>query len=459
VTLWSSTDVETATGGFATTNWSATGISIDTRTIQVGELFVALKDQRDGHNFVATALANGASAALVSRVPDGVDKNAPLLIVPDVLAALQDMAQFARARTSAVVIGVTGSVGKTSTKEMLKMILSISGKVHVAEKSFNNHWGVPLTLARMPINANFAVIEIGMNSPGEIRPLAKLANLDIAMVLNVSAVHLKSFKNVQEIAYAKSEIFENLSSKATAIVNNDLPSTPVMMKIIKKVEAKIITFGHAIDSDYRLIETDRQDTKTISHVMINGINTTFNFHAEGNHFAMNALAAIAAAQVAGGSLSEIIQALSDWEAPAGRGERKSIKYGSGCIELIDESYNANPASMAAALEVLANSEALGSKIAILGEMGELGSEELSYHVDLASLDVITNIDIFHLVGPMMQSMYEALPIEKRGLWVETTDELVLQIRSLLSVNDIVMVKGSNYTRVSKIVEVIKKLDA
>ena len=457
--LWLSKDVETATGGYAVTNWFATGISIDTRTIQVGELFVALKDQRDGHDFVATALANGACAALVSRVPDGVDKNAPLLIVSDVLAALLDMAQFARARTKAVVIGVTGSVGKTSTKEMLKTILSMSGKVHVAEKSFNNHWGVPLTLARMPMDVDFAVIEIGMNNPGEIRPLAKLANLDVAIVLNVSAVHLKSFKNVHEIAYAKSEIFENLSSKATAIVNNDLPLTSVMMKIIKKVDAKVITFGHAINSDYRLIETKRQDEKTISHVMINGVNTTFNFHAEGNHFAMNALAAIAAAQVAGASLSKIIQALSDWKAPAGRGERQLIKFSSGCIELIDESYNANPASMAAALEVLANSETLGSKIAVLGEMGELGSEELSYHVKLASLDVITHINIFHLVGPMMQSMYEALPIEKRGLWVETTDELVLQIRSLLSVNDIVMVKGSNYTQFSKIVEAIKKFDA
>ena len=457
--LWLSKDVETATGGYAVTNWFATGISIDTRTIQVGELFVALKDQRDGHDFVATALANGACAALVSRVPDGIDKNAPLLIVSDVLAALLDMAQFARARTKAVVIGVTGSVGKTSTKEMLKTILSMSGKVHVAEKSFNNHWGVPLTLARMPMDVDFAVIEIGMNNPGEIRPLAKLANLDVAIVLNVSAVHLKSFKNVHEIAYAKSEIFENLSSKATAIVNNDLPLTSVMMKIIKKVDAKVITFGHAINSDYRLIETKRQNEKTISHVMINGVNTTFNFHAEGNHFAMNALAAIAAAQVAGASLSKIIQALSDWKAPAGRGERQLIKFSSGCIELIDESYNANPASMAAALEVLANSETLGSKIAVLGEMGELGSEELSYHVKLASLDVITHIDIFHLVGPMMQSMYEALPIEKRGLWVETTDELVLQIRSLLSVNDIVMVKGSNYTQFSKIVEAIKKFDA
>ena len=457
--LWLSKDVETATGGYAVTNWFATGISIDTRTIQVGELFVALKDQRDGHDFVATALANRACGALVSRVPDGIDKNAPLLIVSDVLAALLDMAQFARARTKAVVIGVTGSVGKTSTKEMLKTILSMSGKVHVAEKSFNNHWGVPLTLARMPMDVDFAVIEIGMNNPGEIRPLAKLANLDVAIVLNVSAVHLKSFKNVHEIAYAKSEIFENLSSKATAIVNNDLPLTSVMMKIIKKVDAKVITFGHAINSDYRLIETKRQNGKTISHVMIDGVNTTFNFHAEGNHFAMNALAAIAAAQVAGASLSKTIQALSDWKAPAGRGERQLIKFSSGCIELIDESYNANPASMAAALEVLANSEALGSKIAVLGEMGELGSEELSYHVKLASLDVITHINIFHLVGPMMQSMYEALPIEKRGLWVETTDELVLQIRSLLSVNDIVMVKGSNYTQFSKIVEAIKKFDA
>ncbi|MDB9729858.1 UDP-N-acetylmuramoyl-tripeptide--D-alanyl-D-alanine ligase, partial [Amylibacter sp.] len=204
--LWTSKDAVKATNGISKINWVADGISIDTRNIKPGDLFVALKDKRDGHEFVKAAFEKGASAALVSKVPDGVNENFPLLVVEDVFGALQSMAKFARARTKAKIIGVTGSVGKTSTKEMLKTILTENGKTHAAEKSYNNHWGVPLTLARMPKNSDFAIIEIGMNSPNEIRPLAKLAALDVAIVLNVAPVHLKAFKNVEEIAFAKAEI-------------------------------------------------------------------------------------------------------------------------------------------------------------------------------------------------------------------------------------------------------------
>jgi UDP-N-acetylmuramoyl-tripeptide--D-alanyl-D-alanine ligase len=459
MTLWTAKDAAAATGGKVITDWVANGLSIDTRSIQAGELFVALKDQRDGHDFVANALASGASAALVSRVPDGVEPDAPLLIVDDVLNALQDMARFARARTHAKVIGVTGSVGKTSTKEMLRTALSTSGKVHAAERSFNNHWGVPLTLARMPAESDFAVIEIGMNHPDEIRPLAKLANLDVAVVVNVAAVHMEAFESIEQIAHAKAEIFESLTPKNVAIVNVDLPTTPILLDMVAHVGAGLRTFGQSQNADYRLSEVKGMGAVTSATVQIDGEEHSFNFQAAGDHFAMNALAVLAAAQSAGADLQIVIQALSKWTAPDGRGARHVIDMADGTLDLIDESYNANPSSMASALKVLANSAAVGNRVAILGEMGELGETELQRHAELADLDAVAQVDQFHLVGPMMKSMYDALPKGKRGIWTKTADELVEQISTLLKAGDTVMVKGSNYTRVSKVVEAIKKISA
>ena len=205
--LWTSADAVTATGGQSTAKWKAKGVSIDTRTLQPGDLFVALKDVRDGHDFVAAALKAGAAAALVSRIPEGVSPDAPLLIVDDVLQGLEGLGRFARARTTAKVVGVTGSVGKTSTKEMLRRILAGQGRVHAAEASYNNHWGVPLTLARMPADADFAVIEIGMNHPGEIAPLARMADLDVALITIVAAAHLEAFNDLAGIAHEKAAIF------------------------------------------------------------------------------------------------------------------------------------------------------------------------------------------------------------------------------------------------------------
>lgn len=455
--LWTSKDAVKATNGISKINWVADGISIDTRNIKPGDLFVALKDKRDGHEFVKAAFEKGASAALVSKVPDGVNENFPLLVVEDVFGALQSMAKFARARTKAKIIGITGSVGKTSTKEMLKTILTENGKTHAAEKSYNNHWGVPLTLARMPKNSDFAIIEIGMNSPNEIRPLAKLAALDVAIVLNVAPVHLKAFKNVEEIAFAKAEIFENLTSKNSAIVNNDLSTTQILLKTVKAVGANLVTFGQKDKSDFRLVSSTWHKNKTSVKAKINDQNIHFDFCAEGDHFSMNALAAFAAAELVGADRKITTQAFSNWQAPKGRGERKKIKFGLGNIELIDESYNANPISMAAALKVLSNSKSSGRKIAILGEMGELGVEENLFHSDLARIEGIKEIDVFYLVGPLMRFMWDELPDYKESKWFESIDELIMEIGSLIAVNDTIMVKGSNYTKVSKIVEAIKKV--
>ena len=226
--LWTAADAAAATGGRCTTDWRANGVSIDTRTLRPGDLFIALSDVRDGHDFVAAALQAGAAAAMVARVPGGVNPGAPLLIVDDVLAGLTRLGIAGRARTNAKVIGVTGSVGKTSTKEMLRVMLSGQGRVHAAEASYNNHWGVPLTLARMPVETEFAVIEIGMNHPGEIAPLSRMADLDVAVITTVGAAHLEAFANIDGIALEKATIIDGLRPHGVAILPADLDVTPIL---------------------------------------------------------------------------------------------------------------------------------------------------------------------------------------------------------------------------------------
>ena len=252
MTLWTSSDAAGATGGRVTREWQAQGVSIDTRTLRPGDLFVALKDVRDGHDFVAQALEKGAAAALVSRVPDGLSDDAPLLIVPDVLKALADLGAFARARTQAKVVGVTGSVDKTSTKEMLRAILSGQGRTHAAEASYNNHWGVPLTLARMPVDTDFAVIEIGMNHPGEIAPLARLARLDVAMITIVAPAHLEAFASIEGIAHEKAAIFDGLVPGGTAVINADMATTPILQAKAGAVGANAVSFGEREGADWYL---------------------------------------------------------------------------------------------------------------------------------------------------------------------------------------------------------------
>ena len=241
--LWTSADAAAATGGRSSCTWQASGVSIDTRTLVPGDLFVALTDLRDGHDFVAQALAKGAAAALVSHRPDGVAADAPLLIVPDVLAALAELGRAARARTKARVVGVTGSVGKTSTKEMLRVVLGGQGRVHAAEASYNNHWGVPLTLARMPVDCDFAVIEIGMNHPGEIAPLARLARLDVAMITTVAAAHLDAFDDIDGIAHEKATILDGLEPGGVAVLPAELSVTSILLDKAVAVGASVLTFG------------------------------------------------------------------------------------------------------------------------------------------------------------------------------------------------------------------------
>ncbi|MGB0498733.1 MAG: UDP-N-acetylmuramoyl-tripeptide--D-alanyl-D-alanine ligase, partial [Rubricella sp.] len=325
--LWTSEEIASATGGRATTPFAVSGISIDTRTIAPGELFVALTAARDGHDFVAEALAKGAAGALVSRVPEGVSDEAPLVLVADVLDGLRDMALAARARTRAKVIGVTGSVGKTGTKEMLRTMLAVQGRVHAAEKSFNNHWGVPLTLARMPRESDFAVIEIGMNAPGEIAPLSELARPDAAIVTTVAPVHIENFENLQGIAREKASIVAGLAPGGAAILNRDVETYPILRRRALRQKARVVTFGAGGRPAFRLREARLSDDATLVEARAGGETLLFKIGAPGTHLALNALAALAAVEAVGGDLGRAALALAHWHVPDGRGARWLVGLG------------------------------------------------------------------------------------------------------------------------------------
>lgn len=466
--LWTSADAARATAGRATTDWQASGVSIDTRTLRPGDLFVALKDIRDGHDFVAQALAKGAAAALVSRIPEGLAPDAPLLVVPDVLKALEDLGRAARARTAARVVGVTGSVGKTSTKEMLRVVLGGQGRVHAAEASYNNHWGVPLTLARMAPDADFAVIEIGMNHPGEIAPLSRLARPHVVMITTVAPAHLEAFDSLEGIAHEKAAILDGLEPGGTAVLPLDLTVSPILLAKAAATGARPLTFGADPTADYRLTSVQIGDDATVVRATRQGEPVLYKVLSPGRHFASNGLAALAVADALG--LDPVIAAtdLGRWQPPAGRGTRERIVLDvveETAFDLIDDAFNANPASMAASLEVLINatpedgigSKAKGRRIAILGDMLELGPTEAALHAAIARTPGLDAVDTIHCVGPRMKALHAALPRGQRGDWVETAAELVPRARHLIDAGDIILVKGSKGIKVSLMVDALRKL--
>ena len=466
--LWASADAAAATGGRTTTDWQATGVSIDTRTLQPGDLFVALTDLRDGHDFVAAALAKGAAAALVSRVPHGVSPDAPLLIVDDVLAGLERLGIAGRKRTRAKVIGVTGSVGKTSTKEMLRVMLAGQGRVHAAEASYNNHWGVPLTLARMPVDTDFAVIEIGMNHPGEIAPLARMAGLDVAMITTVGAAHLEAFDNIAGIASEKAAIFDGLRPGGVAIVPSDLDVSPILLAHAATTAAKVLTFGADASATYRLIRVQICDAATVVQATRYGQPMLFKVSTPGRHFAANGLAALAVADALNLDPMTASADLGHWAPPPGRGTRERITLDiveETAFDLIDDAFNANPTSMAAALDVLIAARpedgvgrvGRGRRIAILGDMLELGPTEDALHRAIADHPGLDAISTIHCVGPRMKALWHALPRTMRGEWVQTAPELAARARALIDAGDILLVKGSKGIKVSLVVDALRKL--
>ncbi|MEM9371731.1 MAG: Mur ligase family protein, partial [Pseudomonadota bacterium] len=327
--LWTSRELSDATSGEVLGAWDGvTGMSIDTRSLAPGDLFIALNgDNRDGHVFVADALSKGAGAALVSSVPADLPPEAQLLRVKDTMRGLQDLGRAGRHRSAASVIAVTGSVGKTSTKDMLRAMLGPQGYVHAAEKSFNNHWGVPLTLARMPREATHAVIEIGMNNPGEITPLSTMAAPHVAIITTVEAVHLAHFGSVEQIADAKAEIFAGLGPEGVAVLNRD---NPHFDRLARQTSARIVSFGR--DGDLTLHRAEIRGETTVVQADLFGQPVTFKIGAPGVHFALNAIAALGAVDLVGGDVARAALELTDWEPLEGRGRRVVIELGPAGID-------------------------------------------------------------------------------------------------------------------------------
>lgn len=464
--LWKAADAAAATGGRATTDWTVTGVSIDTRSLRPGDLFVALKDVRDGHDFVAQALEKGAAAALVSRIPDGVSADAPLLTVDDVLDGLTALGAAGRARTQAKVIGVTGSVGKTSTKEMLRVALTSTGRVHAAEASYNNQWGVPLTLARMPADTDVAIIEIGMNHPGEIAPLSRLTRPHVALITTVVGAHMEAFEGLDGIAREKAAIFEGLEPGGTAIIPGDLEVSGILREAAGKTA---ICFGNDARNDWRLGDVRVSAAAVTAKAASPGGPLMFKIASPGRHFAENALAVLATAQALDADMALVIADLGRWAPPAGRGTLEDLvldDFAEGMsLTLIDDAFNANPTSLNAALEILTAQTPTdgvgrvgrGRRIAMLGDMLELGRDEVAQHAAVATSPHLVGVDVIHCVGPLMHHLWEALPEDQRGEHVTDARDLVSRAHALVDAGDIVLVKGSKGSKISLVVDAIRKL--
>ncbi len=456
--LWTSADAEAATLGRATAQFSTNGISIDTRSLKERDLFVALKgDARDGHEFVRTALEKGAAAALVSSIPKGANENAPLLCVANTLRALEDLGRASRARTHAKIVGVTGSAGKTTTKEILRLALGALGSTHASAASYNNHWGVPLSLASMPREIEFGIFEIGMNHFGEVRALVGLVRPHVALITTIAPAHLEFFGSCEAIADAKSEIFEGVVAGGAAVLPADSPYAERLHARAKQAGvSRIVSFGSAAGLDAQILSiSEAGDTMKVEADVL-GRTVHFRLRSTGAHLASNAVAALLTVAMLDGDVLNAAAALSDFTALKGRGARAQIPFGSGHIELIDESYNANPASMAAALDVLGRvqPQSGGRRIAVLGDMLEIGPEAPTLHAALADNIESAHVDLVFANGPNMRALFDALPASRRGAHAETSAELAPQVAASLQPDDVILVKGSLGSRMSTIIEAL-----
>ena len=440
---------------------AVTGLSIDSRTLAPGEAYFAIKgDVHDGHDFVAAALKAGAALAVVERAQaEKFAADAPLLIVDDVLAGLVELAHAARARFHGQVIAVTGSVGKTSTKEALRRVLGAQGPTHASAASFNNHWGVPLSLARCPATARFAVFEIGMNHAGEIEPLVRMVRPQVAIITTVEPVHLEFFAGIEAIADAKAEIFAGLGPDGAAVLNRD---NSQFARLVRKARTRgitrIVSFGAHKKSEARLLDVSLHAACSAVHANILGQDVTYKLGMPGRHMAMNSLAVLAAAALAGADLARAALSLSQIEPAAGRGVRRALEVASGEATLIDESYNANPASMAAALNVLGQAPLgpHGRRIAMLGDMLELGPTSPALHRGLIDAIKANHIDLVYCCGPLMRHLWDALSTGKRGGYADSAAGLEAQAVAAIRAGDAIMVKGSLGSKMKTIVNALEK---
>jgi UDP-N-acetylmuramoyl-tripeptide--D-alanyl-D-alanine ligase len=461
--LWTLDALKSATGArlSGAPGREVLGISIDSRTIAPGEVFFAIKGDRvDGHEYVAKALERGAAVAVVAEDRlTSMPANAPLAIVPDVLDALRALARAARQRSAAKVIAVTGSAGKTGTKDALRLALSREGETHASTASFNNHWGVPLSLARLPSSVRFAVFELGMNHAGEIEPLAKLARPHVAVITTIEAVHLEFFSGIEAIADAKAEIFLGLEAGGSAVLPSDNSQFGRLASAARAAKVgQIVGFGEDQGAEARLVDVALKPDCSTVRARILGDDVTYKVGAPGKHLVLNSLAVLAAVKIVGGDLAMAALALADLVPPTGRGRRLKLDVGGGKALLIDESYNANPASMRAALDVLAQAPIgrRGRRMAVLGDMLELGPDAADLHRGLAGAVSAAKVDSVFCAGPLMRELWDSLPPAMRGGYAETAEELEPQVVAAIQAGDAIMVKGSNGSRMGPIVTTLSE---
>ncbi len=453
--LWTSSEAAVATGGSNTAPWTATGVSIDSRSLQPGDLFIAIKGPHiDGHDHVADAVAKGAAAAMVA---DPVGAAAPLLRVADTMSGMRDLASRARARSHAGIVAVTGSTGKTGTKDALALALGGQGLTGSTQGNLNNHWGLPLSLARLGRDARFGVFELGMNSPGEIAPLSRLVRPDVAVITNVQAVHLEFFGSEDDIADAKAEIFTGVAADGAVVLNRDSRHFERLCKHAKAAGiGRIRTFGKHEQADIRLLDSDFAPARSQVTARIGGREISYALGAPGAHWVANSLAVLAAIEALGADVDAAARSLADISPAPGRGARCEIQFGQGAFTLIDESYNASPASMRAALGVLG--AAGGRRIAVLGDMLELGRQSPMLHAALAADITGNRVDMVFLVGRDMANLAAALDPAIVAGQARDSESVAPLVRQLVQSGDTVMVKGSLGSNMAPVVAALRAMD-
>lgn len=460
--LWTSLAAAGATAGRTNARWLATGVAIDSRTLAEGDLFIAIKGpSQDGHAYVADALGRGAAAAVVSRVAPELTADAPLLVVDDTMTALWDLGRAGRDRTAARVVGVTGSVGKTSVKEVLKQVLARQGDTSGNDGSLNNHWGLPLTLARLPESAVYGVVEMGMNHAGELTPLAQLARPHVAVITTVAAVHIENFPSVEAIADAKAEIFAGCDRTGIAVLPADNAQFARLRAAAERGGlARVISFGTESNADVRLVSADVDAEGASVRARIVDRDVSYRVSLLGRHWVVNSLCVLAAVHAIGADVVRAAADLADLRAAKGRGQQTTVRFAEGSFRLIDDSYNASPVSMAASFDVLGRcrTAAGGRRIAVLGDMLELGERELAFHAALAEPLVANGIDLVFTAGRRMRALFDALPPAMRGEHAADSASLAPVVASAVRPGDIVAVKGSAGSRMNRVVDALKALE-
>lgn len=460
-TLWNAAELATLMTGETplALGKPVTSISIDTRTLEPGALFFAIRGEaQDGHAYVRMAIEKGAAAAVIERARAAEFAGLPVVLVEDTLRAMEALGRAGRARLKGCAIAVTGSVGKTSTKEMLKGVLAGQGKTHASVASYNNHWGVPLTLARTPQDADYAIYEIGMSASFEILPLTAMVRPEIAVVTTVEPVHLAQFPSVEAIADAKGEIFSGLEPGGVALINADNPHCARLKAHAGASRAgRILTFGESEGADVRLIDIKLHADFSLCEASVFGQRVAYRIGVAGRHFALNSLAVLGAAKLAGADLALAALALADFGYVEGRGQRLQLAIRDSAFTLIDETYNANPSSMRAALAVTGTlrPEGRGRRIAVLGDMLELGTQSPQLHAGLKDAIIAHDIDLVFASGAMMRHLFDDLPAERRGAYAEDADALAPQVLASVAPGDVVVIKGSNGSRMGKVVAALK----